>query len=133
MIVPVLPLSINQQRSIHFSQDFSFRCIKHFFLQSATMSTPRCHTIRRTLLVFYIILFSFAYVPLLTSLLGIGSSMRYWPVLFSIYRIFQFISLFGDACSSVDKFIYYFNRVSLFSFQCVYRTWILPLFLFYLH
>ena len=71
--------------------------------------------------------------PRLTSLLAEGSSMRYWLVLFSSYHIFHFISLFGDACSSVDKFIYGFNRVSSFPFQYVYRTWIFTIFFCFIY
>lgn len=63
-----------------------------FFLQSATMSTPRSRTTWRTLLLFYKVLSWLTCVSIVTSLLGMVIGVRYWPVLSSSY-IFQFVSV----------------------------------------
>jgi len=109
MITPVLPLSINQHRSIDFPSDFSLKCIK-LFICTLRQCPHHSHTIRWILLVFYIVLSWFACVPVLTSLLGVGSDIVFGQS-YPPY-IFQYICMFGDACYLADIFIYSFSHVS---------------------
>jgi hypothetical protein len=82
MIIPVSSLSIKQHSSTDFPQDFSVICIRHLFcsLRPYTRLDPYPKTDR---LVFYLVLYLFAYVSVLTSLLSVGSSIHCWSVLSS--------------------------------------------------
>lgn len=98
-------LSIKQHRSIDFPED-PLKCIKHFF--RSLLQCPHLFSYHKTDLVR--VSYGFIFVCLCTSLGFISGSSEWYagPILF----IFHFISVFGDACSWVDKVVYYFRRVS---------------------
>ena len=113
------------------------------------MSTPHSNFMRWKLLVFYIVLSWFAYVPLLISLLGVGSGMCYWPVLPSSFYLPVHLCLMiyipGHANSSITSIIspsvfisfpicvvsglyHYFCIIVLFSTLCLFtESFILPI------